>query len=140
MELAKTGCFGGRIADTVTDIVTYVSVTARLAAASLAMLRLSEAVNGAYNYVEGCAKSVDNLADTAAGLDVDDAVVSAHRDAATVMRGVLRDAKDLAQTAREMARAFKQAKEEHEADYGPVNDAMTTKPGKVADRSYYSNR
>jgi hypothetical protein len=137
MELAKVG---GKVADVIADGVTYTIVTARLATASAAMLALSESVRGAYNYVEGCAKSVDNLAETAAGLGVDTAVTSAHRDAAAVMRGVLADAEALATEAAEMARDFQQASGDHEADYGPVHEAMTSKPGAVADRTYYSNR
>lgn len=137
MDLARVG---GRIADTLADGVTYTIIVARLATASMAMLSLSEAVRGAFNYVEGCAKSVNNLADTAAGLGVDDAVVSAHNDAATVMRGVLADAEALANEAAEMSSDFETAKAEHEADYGPVHEAMTNKPGAIADRTYYSNR
>lgn len=137
MELAK---IGGKVADVIGDGITYTILVARLATASAAMLALSEAVRGAYNYVEGCAKSVEHLADTAAGLGVDDAVVSAHTDAATVMRAVLADAEALSTEAAEMARDFESAKADHEADYGPVHEAMTTKPGAVADRTYYSNR
>jgi hypothetical protein len=137
MDLERVGA---KVADTIADGVTYTIVTARLAAASAAMLSLSQAVRGAYNYVEGCAKSVDNLADTASGLHVDSAVTSAHHDAAAVMRGVLADAEALATEAAEMARDFDSAKADHEADYGPVHEAMTTKPGAVADRTYYSNR
>jgi hypothetical protein len=137
MDLARVG---DRVADTLVDGVTYTVIVVRLASASMSMLSLSQAVRGAYNYVEGCAKSVDNLADTAASLNVDDAVVSAHRDAATVMRGVLADAEALANEAAEMASDFQTAKAEHEDDYGPVHEAMTTKQGAVADRTYYSNR
>ncbi|MFB6755497.1 hypothetical protein ACFCX6_31795 [Streptomyces sp. NPDC056353] len=137
MDLAR---IGGRVADVLADGVTYTIILARLAAASLAMLSLSEAVRGAFNYVEECASSVNRLADTAAGLGVDDAVVSAHNDAATVMRGVLADAESLANEAAEMSRDFEAAKAEHEADYGPVHEAMTNKPGAIADRTYYSNR
>ncbi|MFI8944784.1 hypothetical protein [Streptomyces syringium] len=137
MDLARVGT---RVADTISDGVTYTIITAQLAAASMAMLSLSEAVRGAYNYIEGCATSVDNLADTAAGLDVDDTVTSAHRDAAAIMRGVLSDAEDLANEAAEMARDFQNAKDGHEADYGPLHGAMTTKQGNEADRTYYSNR
>ncbi|MGW1037869.1 hypothetical protein ACWD4Z_37495 [Streptomyces antibioticus] len=131
---------GGKIADTLMDAVTYTIIVARLAAASMAMLSLSEAVRGAFNYVKGCAKSVEHLADTASGLGVDDAVVSAHQDAATVMRGVLADAESLSTEAAEMASDFQTAKDEHEGDYGPVHEAMTNKPGAIADRTYYSNR
>lgn len=131
---------GGRVADIISDGVTFTIITARLAAASVAMLSLSEAVRGAFNYIEGCAKTVNHLADTAGGLDVDPAVTSAHNDAAALMRGVLADAEDLSAEAGEMASDFRSAKEDHEADYGPVQEAMTTKPGQVADRTYYSNR
>lgn len=137
MDLAR---IGGKVADTLMDGVTYTIIVVRLAAASVAMLALSEAVRGAFNYVEGCAKSVEHLADTASGLNVDPAVVSAHQDAATVMRGVLADAADLSTEAAEMASDFQTAKDEHEADYGPVHEAMTNKPGQIADRTYYSNR
>lgn len=137
MDLAR---IGGKVADTLIDGVTYTIIVVRLAAASMAMLSLSEAVRGAFNYVEGCAKSVEHLADTASGLNVDPAVVSAHQDAATVMRGVLADAEDLSTEAAEMASDFRTAKDEHEADYGPVHEAMTNKPGQIADRTYYSNR
>ncbi|MCS0605983.1 hypothetical protein NX794_32965 [Streptomyces sp. LP11] len=137
MDLAR---MGGKIADTIVDGVTFTIIVVRLAAASTAMLALSEAVRGAFKYVEGCAKSVDHLADTASGLNVDPAVVSAHQDAATVMRGVLADAEDLSTEAAEMASDFRTAKDEHEADYGPVHEAMTNKPGQIADRTYYSNR
>ena len=137
MDLARVG---SKVADTITDGVTFTIIAVRLAAASVAMLALSEAVRGAYNYIEGCARSVDNLADTAAGLGVDDAVVSAHRDATVIMRGVLAAAEDLSTEAAEMVRDFQNAKEGHEADYGPVHEAMTTKPGARADRTYYSNR
>ncbi|MFC5170644.1 hypothetical protein [Streptomyces mutomycini] len=137
MDLARVG---SKVADTLTDGVTFTIIAVRLAAASVAMLALSEAVRGAYNYIEGCARSVDNLADTAAGLGVDDVVTGAHRDAAGIMRGVLAAAEDLSTEAAEMGRDFQNAKEGHEADYGPVHEAMTTKPGAVADRTYYSNR
>ncbi|MEU1895752.1 hypothetical protein [Streptomyces pristinaespiralis] len=137
MDLARVGA---KVADIISDGVTFTIVSARLAAASVAMLSLSEAVRGAYNYIEGCAKTVENIADITSGLGVDDAVVSAHHDAAAVARGVLAAAEDLSTEAAEMARDFQNAKDGHEADYGPVHEAMTNKPGAVADRTYYSNR
>ncbi|MFI8888265.1 hypothetical protein [Streptomyces sp. NPDC053813] len=137
MDLAR---IGGRIAETLVDGITFTIIVVRLTAASVAMFSLSEAVRGAFTYVEGCAKSVNHLADTASGLDVDPAVVSAHQDAATVMLAVLADAEDLATEAAEMSSDFQTAKDEHEADYGPVHEAMTNKPGQIADRTYYSNR
>ncbi|MFE7113105.1 hypothetical protein ACFU98_42555 [Streptomyces sp. NPDC057575] len=137
MELAR---MGSKVVEIFQDGVTYTVATAKLGMASLAMLALSEAVRGTYNYVEDCARSVDTLADTASTLWVEGAVVNAHRDAATVMRGVLADAEDLANEAAEMAGDFTAAKEGHEADYGPVHEVMAAKDGAVADRTYYSNR
>ncbi|WP_432010450.1 hypothetical protein [Streptomyces cucumeris] len=131
---------GGRIADVIGDGVTFTIVTARLTAASAAMADLSQAVTGAYDYVEGCATSVDRLADTAASLNVDADVIAAHRDAAAVMRSVLDEAEGLATEAAEMSGDFRQAADGHEADYGPVAAAMQTGDAEVADRTYYSNR
>ena len=104
------------------------------------MLSLNQAVKGAYSYIESCAKSVDSLAETAARLDVDDSVTSAHRDAAGVMRSVLADAEALADEAADMASNFEAAADDHQADYGPVNESMVNKPGSKADRTYYQNR
>ncbi|MEU5104114.1 hypothetical protein AB0H07_17750 [Streptomyces sp. NPDC021354] len=138
-EIESVGV-GGRIADLIGDGVTFTIVTARLTAASVAMAALSQAVRGAYDYVEGCATSVDRMADTAASLHVDGDVIAAHRDAAAVMRSVLAEAEALANEAAEMAGDFRQAADGHEADYGPVAAAMQTGDADVADRTYYSNR
>ncbi|WP_327332889.1 hypothetical protein [Streptomyces anulatus] len=134
MDLARVG---SKVVELFADGITYTIATAKLGAASIAMFALSEAVRGAYNYVDDCARSVDTLADTASTLWVEGDVVNAHRDAAGVMRGVLADAESLANEAAEMAADFKLAKEGHEADYGPVAELMAGKP---TDRSYYSNR
>ncbi|WP_330335775.1 hypothetical protein OHS33_39715 (plasmid) [Streptomyces sp. NBC_00536] len=134
MDLAT---MGSKVVDLFHDGITYTVVTAKLGMASIGMLRLSEAVRGAYNYVEGCAASVDNLADMASTLWVEGAVVNAHRDAAAIMRGVLADAESLANEAAEMASDFTSAKEDHEADYGPIAHELA---GKDTDRTYYSNR
>ncbi|WP_030556676.1 hypothetical protein [Streptomyces exfoliatus] len=137
MDLARVG---SKVAEIFVDGVTYTVATAKLGLASMAMLALSESVRGAYNYVEGCARQVDTLADTASAMWVEGVVVDAHRDAAAVMRGVLADAESLANEAEEMAGDFKAAKAGHEADYGPVHDAVVSKPGQMATREYYSNR
>ncbi|MFK0203475.1 hypothetical protein [Streptomyces lavendulae] len=134
MELAR---LGSRVVELFSDGITYTVAMAKLGLASAAMLALSEAVRGAYTYVEDCAASVDRLADTASTLWVEGAVVNAHRDAAVIMRGVLADAESLANEAAEMAADFSTAKAEHEADYGPVVELMA---GKDTDRTYYSNR
>ncbi|MEU9535877.1 hypothetical protein AB0D00_26660 [Streptomyces sp. NPDC048213] len=134
MDLAR---IGSKVVELVSDGITYTVATAKLGMASIAMFALSEAVRGAYNYVEDCAQSVDMLADTASALWVEGDVVNAHRDAAGVMRGVLADAESLANEAEEMAADFKSAKQGHEDDYGPVAELMANKD---TDRSYYSNR
>lgn len=137
MDLVRAGA---KVVEIFAEGITYTVATAKLGMASLAMLALSEAVRGTYTYVEDCARSVDTLADTASAMWVEGVVVDAHRDAAAVMRGVLADAEDLAVEAEEMARDFNAAKEEHEADYGPVHEAVVAKPGALAERTYYSNR
>jgi hypothetical protein len=130
----------GRIVDVIADAVTFTLVIARLAIAAVAMRMLSQAVKGAYSYVEGCAKQVDHLADVAATLAVDDAVTSAHHDAAGVMRDSLALADALAEEAAEMSTEFDNAARDHEADYGTVNEAMQSGPYDVAEREWYSNR
>lgn len=131
---------GGRIADVIGDAFTFTIVLTRLALAAVAMRALSEAVRGAYDYVEDCATSVDRLADIAAGLHVDPSVTAAHHDAAAVMRETLTEAEALTSEAAEMATEFDNAAQGHEDDYGSVNEAMQTGDYDVADREYYSNR
>ncbi|WP_053084674.1 hypothetical protein [Streptomyces viridochromogenes] len=130
----------GRIVDVIADAITFTLVIARLAIAAVAMRMLSQAVKGAYSYVEGCAKQVDHLADVAATLAVDDAVTSAHHDAAGVMRESLALADALAEEAAEMSTEFDNAARDHDSDYGTVNEAMQSGPYDVAEREWYSNR
>ena len=122
--------------------VRYVSLVAQLGAAALAVRNLSAAVRDAYDYVEGCATSVDRLADKAAALHVDDLTTSEHHDAAAVMRSVLAEADAMAEESMELATLFEQTAAAHEADYGSVNEAATNMPDGVemADRTFYSNR
>lgn len=131
---------GGRIVDVIADAVTFTLVIARLAIAAIAMRMLSQAVKGAYSYVEGCAKQVDHLADLAANLAVDGAVTSAHHDAAGVMRESLALADALAEEAAEMSTEFDNAARDHQSDYGTVNEAMQSGSYDVAEREWYSNR
>ncbi|GAA2417908.1 hypothetical protein ACFPFX_04710 [Streptomyces mauvecolor] len=131
---------GGRIVDVIADALTFTLVIARLALAATAMRLLSQAVKGAYAYVEDCAQTVDGLADVAAALAVDDSVTSAHHDAAAVMRESLELADALSAEAAEMSTEFDNAARDHESDYGDVNEAMQTGPYDVAEREYYSNR
>ncbi|MCI3276279.1 hypothetical protein [Streptomyces cylindrosporus] len=122
------------------EAVRYTVLLTQLAAAGVALGLLSEAVRSAYRYVEGCAASVDRLADKAASLHVDGDVVAAHYDAASVMRSVLEEADAMAEAASDLSVMFQQTADAHRADYGPVADAMNSKDGQVADREYYSNR
>ncbi|GAA1554075.1 hypothetical protein [Streptomyces globosus] len=130
----------GRIVDVIADAMTFLLVIARLGLAAMAMRSLSQAVKGAYSYVEDCAKTVDGLADVAAALNVDDMVTSSHHDAAAMMRGSLALADALADEAAEMSTEFDNAARDHEADYGDVNEAMQAGPYDVAEREWYSNR
>lgn len=130
----------GRIIDVIADAMTFTLVLTRLAIAATAMRMLSQAVKGAYSYVEGCAKQVDHLADIAASLAVDDAVTSSHHDAAGVMRESLALADALSSEAAEMATEFDHAAHDHESDYGTVNEAMQAGPYDIAEREWYSNR
>ncbi|MEV5982835.1 hypothetical protein [Streptomyces sp. NPDC052114] len=131
---------GGRIVDVIADALTFMLVISRLSVAAIAMRGLSQAVNGAYSYVEDCATSVDGLADVAASLAVDDSVTAAHHDAAATMRGSLELADALSAEAAEMATEFDNAARDHESDYGDVNEAMQAGPYDVAEREWYSNR
>ncbi|WP_331735223.1 hypothetical protein OG590_40040 (plasmid) [Streptomyces goshikiensis] len=130
----------GRIVDVIADALTFMLVIARLALAAMAMRSLSQAVKGAYSYVEDCAKTVDGLADVAAALNVDDMVTSSHHDAAAMMRGSLALADALADEAAEMSTEFDNAARDHESDYGDVNEAMQAGPYDVGEREWYSNR
>ncbi|MFI6689107.1 hypothetical protein [Streptomyces sp. NPDC050485] len=130
----------GRIVDVIADAMTFMLVIARLGIAAVAMRLLSQAVKGAYSYVEDCAKTVDGLADVAASLAVDDSVTSSHHDAAATMRESLALADALAAEAAEMSTEFDNAARDHESDYGDVNEAMQAGPYDVAEREWYSNR
>ena len=130
----------GRIVDVIADAMTFMLVIARLAIAAGAMRLLSQAVKGAYAYVEDCAKTVDGLADVAAAINVDDMVTSAHHDAAATFRESLALADALADEAAEMSTEFNNAARDHEGDYGDVNEAMQAGPYDVAEREWYSNR
>ncbi|WP_102133544.1 hypothetical protein [Streptomyces hokutonensis] len=131
---------GGRIVDVIADALTFMLVIARLGIAAVAMRLLSQAVKGAYSYVEDCAQTVDGLADVAASLAVDDSVTSSHHDAAATMRESLALADALSAEAAEMSTEFDNAARDHENDYGDVNEAMQSGTADVAEREWYSNR
>jgi hypothetical protein len=130
------------VAGVIADGVRYVVLLAQLTAAAVAVRNLSSAVRGAYTYVEGCAGSVDRLADKAAALNVDALTVGEHHDAAAVMRSVLEEAEAMAENAADLSVMFDQTAAAHEADYGQVVEAANSMPDGVemADRQFYSNR
>ncbi|MFF7986992.1 hypothetical protein ACFZDK_49300 [Streptomyces sp. NPDC007901] len=130
----------GRIVDVIADALTFMLVIARLGIAAAAMRLLSQAVKGAYSYVEDCAQTVDGLADVAASLAVDDSVTSSHHDAAATMRESLELADALSAEAAEMSTEFDNAARDHASDYGDVNEAMQSGTADVAEREWYSNR
>ncbi|MFK0113964.1 hypothetical protein [Streptomyces sp. NPDC091217] len=120
--------------------VRYGIVIAQLAAAGAKLRGLSEQVRSTYEYVEGCAGSVDDLADQMSGLRVDRDTVSEHHEAASVMRSVLADAEAMAAATEDLASLFDQAAAEHEADYGPVTQAFQSMSVDPAESEFYSNR
>ncbi len=140
-ELAVSS--GGVLAaagEVIADAVHYALVVGQLAIASVRLARLSEQVTGTYQYVEDCAKSVQRLADQAAGMSVDRDTVGEHRDAAQVMLSVLAEAEAMAAATAELSALFQQTADAHEADYGPVDEVIAAKEGELADREFYSNR
>jgi len=142
-ELQRTGKTGGVVAATggvIETVVRYGIVIAQLAMAGMRLRGLSQQVRATYRYVEGCSVAVDRLADQMAGLTVDRDTVGEHRDAATVMRGVLGHAEAMASATEDLAALFTQTADAHKADYGTVADAATSMPVPMAEAEFYSNR
>lgn len=134
---------GGAVADTggvLETVVRYGVVIAQLAAAGIRLSGLSEQVRSTYRYVEGCAASVDRLAEQMAGMTVDRDTVGEHHQAAAIMRAVLDDAEAMAAGVEDLALLFGQTADAHRADYGPVADAVHAMPVEMADAQFYSNR
>ncbi len=149
--LEKAGAVAGNVAATtgtaiavagevIAEGVRYGIVVAQLAVAGVRLRGLSEQVRSTYRYVEGCSKSVDRLADQMSGMKVDTDSVSEHHEAATVMRSVLEEAEAMAAETEDLAALFDQAAAEHQADYGPVAEAINAMPVEMADAEFYSNR
>ncbi|MGY0466852.1 hypothetical protein ACW14Y_42335 [Kitasatospora sp. cg17-2] len=139
-EVASTGGALAAAGEMVHDAVSYGVVVTQLAIAAVRLAHLSEKVTGTYQYVEDCAKSVQRLADQAAGMNVDRDTVGEHRDAAAVMLSVLEEAEAMATATAELSTLFQATADAHEADYGPVDDAIANKEGEMADREFYANR
>ncbi|MDH6709865.1 hypothetical protein P3T27_006614 [Kitasatospora sp. MAA19] len=137
---ASTGRALAAAGEMIHDAVQYTVVVGQLAIAAVRLARLSDQVTGTYKYVEGCAKSVQRLADQAAGMDVDRDTIAEHRDAAMVMLSVLAEAEAMAAATADLSTAFQATADAHEADYGPVDEAAANKEGQMAVREFYSNR
>ncbi|MFI6513641.1 hypothetical protein ACIBCT_39060 [Streptosporangium sp. NPDC050855] len=140
LERRQTGQAVADSGGVLETVVRYGIVIAQLAAAGIRLAGLSEQVRATYRYVEGCATSVDRLAEQMAGLTVDRDTVGEHHQAATVMRAVLADADAMAAAVEDLATLFGQTAAAHEADYGSVASAATAMPVPMADAQFYSNR
>lgn len=121
-------------------VVRYGSLVTRLAEAGATLRSLSEQVRTSYRYVEGCSASVDRLADQMSGLEVDNLTVTEHRDAATVMRGVLDAAEAMAAETERLATLFEATARAHRAEYGHVVSTATSLTVPMAQAGFYSNR
>ncbi|MFH9426412.1 hypothetical protein [Streptomyces sp. NPDC017529] len=126
--------------EVIVEAARYVVVVAQLTIAGARLRGLSEQVRSTYRYVEGCSKSVDRLAEQMAGLHVDSDSVAEHHEAAAVMRAVLEEADAMAAATEDLAALFDQAAAGHQADYGPVAEAIDAMPVEMADAEFYSNR
>jgi hypothetical protein len=140
LERSRTGAVVATTGGVIDTAVRYAIVIGQLTMASIKLRGLSEQVRGTYRYVEGCANSVDRLAEQMAGLTVDRDTVGEHHQAAAVMRGVLAEAEAMAADTEDLSLMFEQAAAAHEADYGPVADAIHNMPVPMAEAEFYSNR
>ncbi|MFI7278562.1 hypothetical protein [Streptomyces sp. NPDC049879] len=130
----------GDAVEAATDLVSYGVMLAELTAAGLALRKVGARVRDTYAYMEDCARSVDHLADLAAGMRVDSDTVAEHRQAARVTRGALATSRRLADRLDDMAISYDAAAAEHAADYGPVVEQVQAMPVPMADRNFYRNR
>jgi hypothetical protein len=140
LERAETGGVVAAAGGVLETAVRYGIVIAQLAAAGIRLRGMSERVRDTYRYVEGCSASVDRLADQMASLHVDVDTVAEHRNAASVMRGVLAEAEAMAAATEALAALFASTAAAHQADYGSVADAARSMPVPMADAQFYSNR
>lgn len=140
LERRETGTEVAETGGVLETVVRYGILLAQMTAAGIRLAGLSEQVRGTYRYVDGCATSVDRLADQMAGLDVDRDTVGEHHQAAAIMRGVLADADAMAVATEELAMLFGQTAAAHEADYGSVAETARAMPVPMADAEFYSNR
>lgn len=128
------------IAGLVVDGWRYTTMLAQLQLAAASLRGVFNRVEETYAYVEDCAQSVDQLAETAAGMNVDTLTVAEHHEAAQIMRSCLAEAKAMATAAAELSTLFDQARSGHEADYGQVAEAAQSMTVPMANRAFYANR
>ncbi|GAA3550989.1 hypothetical protein GCM10022419_034110 [Nonomuraea rosea] len=140
LERSQTGSVVATTGGVIDTVVKYTIVVAQLTMAGIKLRGLSEQVRSTYRYVEGCSTSVDRLAEKMASLTVDPDTVGEHHQAAAVMRSVLAAAEAMAEDTEDLSTMFGQAAATHEADYGPVADAIHNMPVPMADAEFYSNR
>ncbi|MEU8967025.1 hypothetical protein AB0C89_35750 [Streptomyces sp. NPDC048491] len=136
----KVGAAAAVAGEVIAEGVRYTIVLAQLTIAGARLRGLSEHVRSTYRYVEGCAKSVDRLADQMSGLKVDSGTVSEHQEAAGIMRGVLDEAEAMAAATEDLSTLFDETADAHAADYGPVAEAFHAMPVDPAESEFYSNR
>lgn len=140
LERYETGDVVAASGGIISTAVRYAIIITQLAMAGIRLRGLSEQVRGTYRYVEGCSTSVDRLAEQMASLTVDRDTVGEHHQAAAVMRGVLDEAESMAADIEDLSGMFDQAAADHQADYGPVADAIHNMPVPMANAEFYSNR
>ncbi|MFF3443670.1 hypothetical protein [Streptosporangium sp. NPDC002721] len=142
-ELNSANSTGEVVADSggiIVRAIRYGILIVQLVAAGVRLRGLSEQVRSTYRYVEGCASSVDRLADQMESLTVDVDTVGEHHQAATIMRSVLADAEAMAEATEDLSVSFEQTAAAHQADYGTVAEAARTMPVPMANAEFYSNR
>ncbi|SOD67491.1 hypothetical protein SAMN06297387_13135 [Streptomyces zhaozhouensis] len=139
VEITQHPSGGGGEVGVMREIGRYASLTGQLTIASGAMLWLSSDLDGAVAYLEDCAEGVDELAERMAALGVTESI-GAHHEAAEMMRQVVDAVQAAAAEAAEMSRELQLAREDHEADYGPVHDEIQRMPAPMPDRGFLANR
>ena len=102
----------GRRLPLAAETVRRASTRAELRHKSLDSQILSAAVHSAYDYVEGCAASVDALADKTEALNMSDASVADYREASDITRSALRSAGEVVKSFEDMVLMIDQIKDE----------------------------
>lgn len=140
LERRQTGAVVAATGGVIDTVVKYTIVVAQLAWAGIKLRGLSEQVRSTYRYVEGCSSSVDRLAEQMSKLLHEGDTVAEHHQAAAVMRSVLAAAEEMAASTEDLAATFEQTAADHQADYGPVADAIHSMPVPMPEAEFLSNR